>query len=266
MIVRLPRPTRLIFPVVVAAIMVFLVSPLVVLIGTAFTTTSYLTFPPKGWTLSWFVQVLQDPTWGRAALNSLVIAAAGALLASLVAVPAAVVLARRGVRASNAMTTLIMAPIMVPGIMFVLGVMLSYNRLDMATPQWGLVLALAVLTAPYIARTMIAALSQLDPALEEAAMSLGASRVRAWIQIVIPNVAKSYFSGLALAFILAFDELVVPLFLAGPSFPTLPVRIYRSVAYDVNPEISAVSTLLVVVAVVVATFAVRDPSTAKNAS
>src|SRR5690606_5727535 len=131
---------------------------------------------------------------------------------------------------------------------------------------WGMALALSVLTVPYIVRTMMASLAQLDPALEEAAMSLGASRVRAWIGVVLPNIAAAYLSGLLLAFILAFDELIVPLFLAGPTFPTLPVRIYRSVAYDVNPELAAVSTLLILITVAIATFAIRDPSLTKSVS
>jgi len=127
-------------------------------------------------------------------------------------------------------------------------------------PVVGLILALAVLIAPYILRTLLAALEELDPALEEAAMSLGASRLRAWVSVVLPNVLGAYAGGLALAFIIAFDELVVPLFLAGPALSTLPVRIYREVAFDVSPQIAAVSALLVVVTVLISTLAARDGS------
>lgn len=257
---------RSIFPLVLAGLVAFLISPLVVLVATSFTETKFLTFPPQGFTTEWYSKVFSDVSWGKAALNSLWIACLSSLIGTVVGVPAAIILARKGIKATNLVTLLIMAPITVPSIMYVLGLMLGFGQLRVAPPSWAIALALSVLTIPYIVRTMMASLSQLDPALEEAAMSLGASRLRAWIGVVLPNVAAAYLSGLMLAFILAFDELIVPLFLAGPTFPTLPVRIYRSVAYDVSPELAAVSTILILITVILATFAVRDPSITKSVS
>ncbi|MFC0529807.1 ABC transporter permease [Phytohabitans kaempferiae] len=257
-----------VLPVVVTVLVVFLAAPLVVLVATAFTTTPYLTFPPDGLTFRWFEGVLTDPSWRAAGWNSLIIAAMSVGVAAVVGAPAAIILARRGVRFASSLTLLIMIPIMVPSIMYVLGLMLGYNELNISVPTWGIVLALAVLITPYLVRTLMAALEQLDPALEEAALSLGASRLRIWVEILLPNVAKSFFSGISLAFILAFDELVVPLFLAGPDVPTLPVRIYSSVAYNVDPSVAAVSSLLVLVSALVAVLSARDnlrkPATRKD--
>lgn len=257
---------RSLFPLLLALLVVFLMAPLVVLIATSFTETQFLSFPPQGFTFEWYAKVFSDPTWGAAVLNSLWIATLSSLIGTLVGAPAAIILSRRGVKPTSLVTLLLMAPLTVPSIMYVLGLMLGFGSLKVSPPSWMIALALSVLTIPYIVRTLMAALSQLDPSLEEAAMSLGASRLRAWAGILLPNVMAAYFSGLALAFILAFDELIVPLFLTGPTFPTLPVRIYRSVAYDVNPDLAAVSTILILITVVVATFAVRDTSLTKSVS
>jgi len=231
----------------------FLFAPLVVVVGSSFTTQFYLDFPPTGFTLKWYSVLWTDPTWREAFVNSLLIAAFSTIIVVVVSTPAAIVLARRGFRASNLIKLFLLAPIMVPTLMYVLGSLLLYAGLDIQPPFWAMGLALGVLTTPYMVTTLLAALEHLDPALEEAARNLGASQPRLWVEIVIPNVRTAFLAGSLICFVLAFDELLVPLFLGGIDTSTLPVRIFEAVAYDLDPSVAAVSSVLILAAASTAT-------------
>jgi len=242
----------------VVLLCLFLVAPLAVVVATAFTTTPYLTFPPRGLTLKWFDVVLSDPSWRAALLNSALLAAGSTLIACLVGTPAAIALTKRGVAASNLIGLLIVAPIVVPSIMYTLGLMLAYSKISFTPQPWTLAVAISVLATPYFMRTLMAGLESIDPSLEIAAMNLGASRLRAWRDVVLPAVIRSFVSGALLAFIISFDELIVPLFLARPTDELLPVRIYDMIAYDIDPSIAAVSAILIVVTCVLVVISARD--------
>jgi putative spermidine/putrescine transport system permease protein len=111
----------------------------------------------------------------------------------------------------------------------------------------SLVLAHVVLTIPFVVLIVLAALESLDRSFEEAAMGLGAGRIRTVLTITLPLIKGNVFAAAIFAFIISFDELVVTLFLAGPRQTTLPVRIYRYIEFTSDPSIAAVSTLLIVV-------------------
>jgi putative spermidine/putrescine transport system permease protein len=104
-----------------------------------------------------------------------------------------------------------------------------------------------VLTLPFVVLIVLAALESLDRSLEEAAMGLGAGRIRTVLTITLPLIKGNVFAAGIFAFIISFDELVVTLFLASPRQTTLPVRIYQYIEFTSDPSIAAVSTLLIVV-------------------
>jgi putative spermidine/putrescine transport system permease protein len=110
-----------------------------------------------------------------------------------------------------------------------------------------MIAAHAVLTTPFVIRMVMASLAEFDPAVEEAAENLGAGRLRTFFQVTLPLIRPGVVAGAVFAFILSFDELVVSLFLAGPGMQTLPIRIFTSLEYSSRPDVSAISTMLILV-------------------
>jgi len=235
--------------VVMAAAILFMLAPLIVVVGASVTTSSFLEFPPRGFSLQWFQAVLEQDVWTTTLVASLELAAVSMAISALVGIPCSVALARGSFRGRAAITAFVLSPLMVPSIVLAISLLVIYSRTGVGLPFWRLALAHGVLTAPYLIRTLTAALEQVDPALEEAARNLGASPAGAWLRVVLPTVRPALIAALFFAFIMSFDELVVALFLSGPRLTTLPMQIYGDVQYNLSPAIAAVSTLLIVLTV-----------------
>lgn len=232
------------------AVYLFLLAPLVVVIGAALSPASYLEFPPRGVSFKWFGDVLDDPIWRTTLWASLRVAAVSMVIAALVGIPAAVALAKADFRGKGVITGLVLSPLMVPSIVLAISLLIIYSRTGIDIPFWRLALVHGVLTAPYLIRTLTASLERLDGSLEEAARNLGCRPVSAWMHVVLPAVRPALLAAMFFAFIMSFDELVVALFLSGPKLTTLPMQIYGEIQYDLDPSIAAVSALLIVFTVV----------------
>lgn len=237
--------------IVVAAIALYLLAPVLVVIATSFTTTAYPVFPPRGFTLRWFGEVLSSPEYLDAMRTSAVLAGASTAIAAVLGTLAALGLARGRFRGKPAVSALFLSPIFFPAIVLGLALLIFYNQIGLSGTLPGMIAAHAVLTTPFVIRMVAASLSEFDPAVEEAARNLGASAARTFFQVTLPLIRPGVVAGAIFAFIISFDELVVSLFLAGPGMQTLPIRIFTSLEYSSRPSISAVSTLLILVWLVV---------------
>jgi putative spermidine/putrescine transport system permease protein len=232
---------------VVAVIALYLLAPVLVVIATSFTTTAYPVFPPRGFTLRWFGEVLSSPDYLDAMRTSAVLAGASTAIAAVLGTLAALGLARGRFGGKPAVSALFLSPIFFPAIVLGLALLIFYNRIGLSGTLPGMIAAHAVLTTPFVIRMVMASLSEFDPAVEEAARNLGAGAARTFFQVTLPLIGPGVFAGAVFAFIISFDELVVSLFLAGPGMQTLPIRIFTSLEYSSRPSISAVSTLLILV-------------------
>jgi len=230
-----------------ALIALYLLAPVIVVIATSFTTTAYPVFPPRGFTLRWFGEVLASPEYLEAMRVSATLAAASTAIATVLGTFAALGLARGSFRGKGAAAALFLSPIFFPAIVLGLALLIFYNQVGLAGTLHGMIAAHAVLTTPFVIRMVMASLSEFDPAVEEAAQNLGAGAVRTFFQVTLPLIRPGVVAGAVFAFILSFDELVVSLFLAGPGMQTLPIRIFTSLEYGSRPSVSAISTMLILV-------------------
>lgn len=228
-------------------IILFLMAPLVAVIGSSITTSNFPTFPPEGATLKWYAKVLNEPAFTDAMLRSLVLGLASAAIAGLLGTLAAVGLTRLRGRTQQSLTTVILSPILLPTVVLGLALLIFYNRIGLQGTFAGLVAAHVLLTTPFVVRLAMASLSDFDISMEEAARNLGAGPVRAFVQITLPQILPGVIAGVIFAFILSFDELVVTLFLAGPEMQTLPIRIYTFLEYQSEPTISAVASIIILI-------------------
>jgi putative spermidine/putrescine transport system permease protein len=232
-------------------IFLYLLAPIIVVITTAFGASPYPVFPPSDFTLKWFVKVWNTQELRDAALVSARLGLVATCLATIIGTLSAIALVRCNFPGKVFISVALLSPILFPGIVLGLALLVAFYRVGLAQTFAGLVAGHTVLVTPFVIRLVIASLAEFDPAVEEAAQNLGAGWWRTLFRITLPLIRPGILAGAVFAFIVSFDELVITLFLAGPSLQTLPIKIFTYVEYSSDPTISAVSTCLIVAWLVV---------------
>ncbi|OZI66554.1 ABC transporter permease [Bordetella genomosp. 11] len=229
----------------------FLLLPSLVVIPISFGGAQELSFPPKEFSLALFRQFLGDPAWWGSALQSLLVACCVTVLSLLIALPASYALARGHFRGRRVLELVSLAPMLVPVVVLGLGMYMHLSALRMVNTTLGVVLAHTVATIPFMLVALGAGLRHADPALETAAMIMGAGRLRIFTEVVVPQIRPSILVGALFAFLISFDEVIIAYFITGPETTTLPVKMYSAIRWEVSPVLAAVSTLLTILSLVV---------------
>ena len=143
-----------------------------------------------------------------------------------------------------------MSPLLVPEVAYGVAVLQFLNRFGLYNTFASLVAAHVIVVVPFALRAINAALREVPQELEWAAMNLGASRLRALRSVTLPIALKGVAAGFIFAFIMSFDEVTVTIFMTGPAYQTLPLRIYNYLSDQVDPTVAAVSSLLILLSLV----------------
>ena len=237
------------FRVYCGLVFAFLVLPIAVIVPLSFNAGSFLTFPMPGLSLRWYDDFFASPKWLAAVSNSFGVGAATTVLATVLGTLAALGLARLKPRARRVLGAVILAPLIVPVVITGVGVYFLYAPLHLTNSYLGLVLAHTVLAIPFVVLTVSASLHNFDRNLLRAASNLGASPVVAFRRVMLPVILPGVVSGAVFAFATSFDEIVMGLFLAGPTQRTLPIQMFNGVREEISPTITAAATLLVVLSI-----------------
>ncbi|HZG30719.1 MAG TPA: ABC transporter permease [Ensifer sp.] len=230
-------------------VFIFLVGPLIIMIGASLSDTNFLTFPPRGLTLHWFTHIFEVTAFKTTAITSLQLAFAGTFLSLLFGIPAAYALNRFRVELPSWLSTVYVLPILIPEIVFGFSLMKSVT-IDSGFPV-GLTLLIghALLVLPYSVRVVSASLAAFDFSIEEAAISLGSPPLKTFFTIVLPNIRAGVIAAFILAFITSINDVSVSLFLTGPGISTLPIQILAYMEQFFDPTMAAVSVLLMLLTV-----------------
>jgi putative spermidine/putrescine transport system permease protein len=243
-----PHPILII---VAALVYLFLMVPLVIVVGAALSDTTYLTFPPQGLSLRWFENIFEISAFRRTIVTSLQIAFLGTMIALLIGIPAAYALNRFRVELPKWLGTLFVLPILVPEIVFGFALLKSLT-VGTGTPIFlALLIGHTLIVLPYVVRVISASLASFDFSIEEAAISLGSAPVKTFCTIVLPNVRAGVIAAFILAFITSLNDVSVSLFLTGPGISTLPIQILAHVEQFFDPTVASVSVLLMFLTVAV---------------
>lgn len=227
-----------------ALIYLFLLAPLVIVVGAALSNTTYLAFPPQGLSLRWFANAFEVTAFRQAFLTSLQVALAGTALSLVIGIPAAYALNRYQVRLPKWLSILFVLPILIPEIVFGFS-LLRGIAVDLGVPIFGaLLVGHTILVLPYSVRVVSASLSAFDFSAEEAAISLGSPPVRTFFTIVLPNIRSGVMAAFILAFITSLNDVSISVFLTGPGLSTLPIQILTYVEQFFDPTVASVSVLL----------------------
>jgi len=227
----------------------YLLGPILVIVGSALGNTNYLAFPPHGFTLKWFQAALAEPRYLSAFATSLTIAGAAMLLSLALGLPAAFALARYAFPGRRLIEAALLMPLVLPALVLSIALTLLFSRIGFTAGSLRLIVAHLVICTPYVVRVALPVLQRLDPAQEEAARNLGASPLASFFLVTLPAIRPGAIAAATLAFIVSFDEIDLAIFLADPRAPTLPVTIYSAIQLGIDPTVAAVSALLVLLAV-----------------
>ena len=225
----------------------FLVLPTVFLIPVSFTQSSFLGWPPDGFTLKWYREYFESAVWLAATGRSLLVAAASGALAMLLGVAAAFALSSERTPGRTGWLMFVLSPFFIPRIVVAVALFYLFAKLRLLDSTLGLILGHAVLGVPYVVITVMAILNTYDHRLSQAAWTLGANRWQALRRVTLPIIKPGLFSAFLFAFVTSFDDVTLALFLSAGKNTTLPKQMWADATMQVSPLLAAVSTIVLVV-------------------
>lgn len=227
-------------------VLLFLILPITVVVPISLTDRRYLSLPQDGLSLQHYERLLSSAAWQSSIGQSLLVAALSSAIAVAAGVPCAVGCWRLGTRWAEAVRGLMLVPIVVPTIVYALGLYKTYAELALLDTLTGVVVAHAVTGMPYVIILVSTALTGFDIRLEQASRSLGAGTMTTLRRVILPLLRPAILSGALFAFIHSWDELVIVLFIAGRRVFTLPRRMWDGIQDKLDPALAAVAVLLVI--------------------
>ncbi|MGI5423799.1 ABC transporter permease [Streptomyces sp. CA-179760] len=227
-------------------ILLFLALPIVVILVTSFSSNAFGSFPPDAWTLNWYQSLFADGSKWPAALSlSALVACLSTVFSLIIGVTAATALTRSELPLRSAVFALVLGPLLIPQIVTALGLFLLFEPAAMLGSPLAIALGHTVLASPIAVLILIATLRGIDERLEDAAASMGANRLTIARRITFPLAAPGMIAAAIFSFITSFDEFYISQFLSSVDTVTLPVQVYNSLTFDIDPSVTAISALLI---------------------
>jgi putative spermidine/putrescine transport system permease protein len=242
--------TSRLMPAYCILVLLFLAAPTLVVIPIAFTSSNFLNFPPPGYSMRWFEVYFSSPLWMSATLNSFVIGFASALIATVLGGLAALGVAKSEMRWKGAVFALMLSPMIVPRIVFGVGLMYLFARMGLIGTRTGMIIGHVVLALPFTFVTIAAVLKNHDWRLDQAASTLGANRIKVLTRVTIPLTKGALIAAFLFAFITSFDELTLAIFVSGGVMTTLPKQMWDDMFLQLNPTIAAASVIVFIIALI----------------
>ncbi|MDX8479862.1 ABC transporter permease subunit [Mesorhizobium sp. VK24D] len=232
-------------------VIAFLLAPLLIAYLLSFSSSPFLVYPPPGFSLRWYRNFMMDPEWRIALFQSLKLATVVACLSVIIGGTAAFALVRGRMGAKREIFLFILAPLLLPVIILALGLYVSLGKLGLIGSFAGLVIGHLLYCAPYAVIILVAAVRGLDRNIESAAATLGAGPARVFWKIVVPILSPALLAAWLMSFLQSFDELLITLFLLGRQAPTLPIKMWSDIRIQLDPTMSAASSIIVTVVILV---------------
>ncbi len=227
--------------------LVILLGPIVVVVTISFTDALALRFPPPGYSMRWYLALFdaeKSAEIQRAALNSLIVAACSTAVATSLGTLAALALAKRNWKWAGRLDLVFMSPLVLPSLAIGLAMLMYFTLVGLRPSLPVLIAGHVVVIVPFVLRTTIANLSQLDPALLESSESLGASRYFTFRHVTLPLIMPGVGAGAFLAFMASFDNIPVSLFLTDARTEMLPIRMWGMLETRLDVRVAAISGLV----------------------
>ncbi len=224
-------------------VLLFLYLPILVVVIFSF-NTSRINIIFEGFTLEWYGRIASNTRLIEAFKNTLVVAASSTVISVVIGTLGAIGLHKYKFKGKALIETLMYIPVIIPEIILGIALLAIFSIAHMPLGLLTLIIAHATFCIPFVVFTVRARLNGFDPSIEEAALDLGANRIRALFEIVLPPIMPGVVSGALLSLTLSMDDVIISFFTTGPQSVTLPMQIYSMVRSGVSPDINALSTLI----------------------
>jgi putative spermidine/putrescine transport system permease protein len=238
--------------VFVVLMYLFMLTPLVFVVWLSFFKDAIPHFPPSGYTLAWYENAWVNQSFKTGFITSLQIAICATVIGGVFGVLAALGIQRQRFRGAQAVNTLLLSPLLIPGIVAGIAIYLFYLQAerildrDIVGSYGGLIIAHVCLTIPWTVRLVTTGMQGMDGSIEEAARVLGASPRVAFMRITLPMLRPAIVAAALFSFIVSFENLELSLSLVGPGRTTLPIAIMQYLEFNLDPTIAAVATAQIV--------------------
>jgi spermidine/putrescine transport system permease protein len=230
-------------------VMIFFYLPIAILIGFSF-NTSRLNILWEGFTLHWYAAIWRDAVLVRSLQNSLIVAVITTLLSVVLGTGGAWLLYRYRFPAVRLVQTLVFIPMIIPEVIMGVSLLILFVVIQLELGFSTIIISHVTFCFPFVMVAVQARLTGLDPALEEAAMDLGATPAVAFHKVLVPFLMPAIISGALMSFTLSLDELIVTYFTASAGTRTLPLEIFGRVKKGLDPTLNAISTVFIISTVI----------------
>jgi len=232
-------------------LVIFLYSPIVILIVFSFNDRIFVSFPWQGFTFRWYREFLRNPVLISALRTSAYVALVTAVVTVALSIPASIVLVRRRFFAKGLVSGVLLAPLVIPLVVFGLALLILFNTIGIPLSPLTIAIGHIVVALPFAILTLVPRLERIPVWLEEASRDLGANALTAFRSITFPLLAPAVVSAFLISFTISFDEVVVASFVAGDQ-PTFPVYLYSQLRLPRRlPQVIAVAVVVLIVSVIV---------------
>ncbi len=243
--------TRSLRNLYLTAVVCFLSGPLIVVTGVSLNARKRLFFPPDGFSLRWYIELLSEKAWLVPVRNSLTIASLSALIALSIALPLAYFLWRHRVFYARMLFALGLSPFILPPVITALGFLSFWVMIGFYGKMAATIISHAIffVTLPLV--TLSLGFESIDTEIVEAAETMGADARMVFRSVIFPMVRPYMVSGYAFAFVLSLNEYIVAYMVAGFTVETLPIKIFNSLRYGYTPVMAAVAVVFVLLAALI---------------
>jgi putative spermidine/putrescine transport system permease protein len=237
---------RIAYGTLIAVTLLYVTLPSIVVMITAFSDKALLMFPPTGFSLKWFERALTYEDFRKGAINGVIITAWASAIALVCGTMAAYAIERFEFTGKRTLEAVLLSPLVIPHFTLGIAMLIVASEISLSRTYTLVVLCHVILVLPFVMRSVYVSLKNIDPALERAAASLGASPFTVFMKIDLPLLAPGLAGGWLFAAILSFNEFTATLFVSGQRTQTLPVAMYTYVREYADPTMAALSSTLIV--------------------
>lgn len=224
-------------------VMALMYVPIIIVIIYSF-NESKISSAWEGFSLKWYSELFSDSSMFEALRNSLVLAVSSSVAAAFIGTLGAFGMTKVKSKANSATEYISTLPIMIPEIILGMVFMVFFSLIGLPFGMTTLIIAHTAFCIPYVFMLVKARLVGMDKSLAEAALDLGASPARVFVDITLPLIAPAIISGMLLSFAMSFDDVIISIFVTGATTNTLPIKVYTQLKTGVTPKINALCTLM----------------------
>jgi putative spermidine/putrescine transport system permease protein len=232
-----------------ALVLLFLITPILVIMPLSLNSEPYFSYPMPGLSLQWYRDFFTNQRWTGALLLSVKLAVTAAVFSTVLGTMASLGLARTRLPLRSLIIGVLLLPMIVPAIVVAVAVFMSFGYFGLVGTFAGLAIAHTALGTPFVVITVTATLRSFDWTLQRAGQGLGATPLFTFRKVILPLILPGVVTGAIFAFVISFDEVIVALFLSSAEQRTLPKQMFSGIREMISPTITAAATIQVVLSI-----------------